>query len=235
SKPVRPLSKKKRGRIPRSYIIYIGGWPRDVKHRIGISLGRALSRLRLARYNRGFSGGETFPMELKTQALDRLLETLSPVLSQEFDRIIQETTERLDQEFQQRLQHAVTEAETAAQAKAASDHEQALVEARDAGRRQAAEELEQQFRQRLSEATESIRAEAASERQQIQAQLDQWRAFAVTQSQLGEASSQPEILSRFLSLAESFTGGLAVYVAKADGLALWKSRGNAAFPDIISK
>jgi hypothetical protein len=174
-------------------------------------------------------------MELKTQALDRLLETLSPVLSQEFDRIIRETTERLEQEFQQRLQHAVNEAETTAQARAASDHEQALVEARDAGRRQATGELEQQFQQRLSEATESLKSEAAAERQQLHAHLDQWRAFAVTQTQLGEASSQAEILSRFLNLAESFTGGLAVYVAKADGLSLWKSRGNAAFPDIISR
>src|SRR5262249_13046389 len=160
--------------------------------------------------------------------------TLSPVLSQEFDRVIQETTERLEQEFQQRLQHAVSDAETAAQARAATEREQALVEARDAGQQQA-EKLEQQFQQSLSEATDKLKSEAAAERQQLQAQVDQWRLFADTQRQLAEASSQPEILSRFLNLAESFTGGLAVYVAKADGLALWKSRGQTAFPGIISK
>jgi hypothetical protein len=173
-------------------------------------------------------------MELKTQALDRLMETLSPVLSQEFDRVIHETTERLEQEFQQRLQQAVSDAETAAKARAATEHEQALVEARDARRRQA-EELEQHFQQRLSDAADKLKAEAAADRHQLQAQMDQWRLFADAQRQLVEASSQPEILSRFLNLAESFTGGLAVYVHKADGLALWKSRGQAAFPGIISK
>src|SRR5262249_30062347 len=80
-----------------------------------------------------------------------------------------------------------------------------------------------------------LKAEAAAERDQLQAQLDQWRVFAQAQQQLAESSSQPEMLSRFLNLAEPFTGGLALYVAKPDGLALWKSRGKAAFPGIISK
>jgi hypothetical protein len=160
---------------------------------------------------------------------------LSPALSQELDRVVQETTGKLEQEYQQRLQHAVSEAETAAVARAASAQQQAVEEARDAGRKQLTEELEQQFQQRLAEANDRFKAEAAAERDKLQAQLDQWRVFAEAQQQLAEASSQPEILSRFLKLAESFTGGLAVYVAKADGLALWKSRGKAAFSDIISK
>src|SRR4029077_12977831 len=62
----------------------------------------------------------------------------------------------------------------------------------------------------------------------------QWRVFAEAQRQLAEASSQAEILSRFLRLAEPFADGIAVYLAKADGLALWKGRGRA-FPEIISK
>lgn len=197
-------------------------------------------------------------MELKTQALDRLLGALSPLLSQELDRLVQETTGALETEFQQRLQQAVGEAESAAQARAADGQAQAIAAASDSARRQAAEELEPQFQQRLAEAsgaarkqatgeleeqfqrrlaeaTERLKAEAAAERQQLQAQLDQWRVFAETQRQLAEASSQPEILSRFLHLADSFTGGLAVYVAKVDGLALWKSRGKASFPAIISR
>jgi hypothetical protein len=173
-------------------------------------------------------------MDLKTQALDRLLALLSPALSQELDRVVQATTERLEQEHQQRLQHAVSEAESAVQARAVSAQEQAVEEARQAARKQA-EELEQQFQQRFSEATDRLKAEAAAERDQLQRQLDQWRLFAEVQQQLTEASSQPEILSRFLKLAESFSHGVAVYVAKADGLALWKSRGNGAFPNIISK
>ena len=38
-----------------------------------------------------------------------------------------------------------------------------------------------------------------------------------------------------MKLSESFAPGIAVYVAKADGLALWKSRGSASFPEIISQ
>jgi hypothetical protein len=174
-------------------------------------------------------------MDLKTQALDRLLGLLSPALSQELDRVVQETAESLEQEYQQRLQHAVSEAESAAAVRAATAQAQAVDQARDASRRQATEELEQQFQQRLIEASNRLKAEAAVERNQLQAQLDQWRVFAEAQQQMTEASSQPEILSRFLKLAESFTGGVAVYVAKADGLALWKSRGKAAFSTIISK
>jgi hypothetical protein len=174
-------------------------------------------------------------MELKTQALDRLLGLLSPALSQELDRVVQETTERLEQEHQRRLQHAVTEAESAAQARAAIAQEQAVEEARQAARKQAAEELEQQYQQRLAEATDRLKAVATAERDRLQGKLDQWRLFAEVQQQLTEASSQPEILSRFLKLAESFTSGVAVYVAKADGLAYWKSRGKAIFPNIISK
>ena len=173
-------------------------------------------------------------MELKTLALDRLLGLLSPALSQEIDRVVEETTERLEQQYRQRLQTAVSEAESAALARAASAQEQAVEEARDAGRRQS-EELEQQFQQRLAEASDRLKIEAAAERDQLQAQLDQWRVFAEAQQQLAESSSQSEILSRFLNLAERFTGGLAVYVAKPDGLALWKSRGKAVFPRIISK
>jgi hypothetical protein len=177
-------------------------------------------------------------MELKTQALDRLLGLLSPALSQELDRLVQETTEKLEQEYQQRLQQAVSDAESAAQDRAASAQQQAVEEARDSARKRAAEELEQQFQQRLAEATQAsdrLKAEAAAEREQLRTQLEQWRVFAEAQQQLAEASSQPEILSRFLKLAESFTGGLAIYVVKPDGLALWKSRGRAAFPDIVSK
>src|SRR5205085_5915619 len=90
-------------------------------------------------------------------------------------------------------------------------------------------------RGKLIDATTRLSNEAAAERAKLQEQLDQWRVFAETQRQLAEASSQPEILSRFLRLAQPFAAGLAVYVTKADGLALWKSRGKGAFPEIISK
>lgn len=174
-------------------------------------------------------------MELKTQALDRVLEALSPALAAELDRVVKETQQMLEQEFQKRLQAAVREAETATTSSCAIQLDRAVAEAKDATKKQVTEELEQQFRERLADATTQLKDEASTERGRLQEQLDQWRVFAETQRQLAEASSQPEILSRFLRLAQPFAGGLAVFVTKADGLALWKSRGKAAFPEIISQ
>lgn len=174
-------------------------------------------------------------MELKTQALDRVLEALSPALAAEFDRVASETRETLEQEFQKRLQTAVRDAESATQKAADMELEKAVAEARETTRRQVSEELEQQFKRTLEEATNKLQSDASTERARLQEQLNQWRVFADAQRQLTEASSQPEILARFLKLAEPFAAGMGVYVAKSDGLALWKSRGKAAFPEIISE
>ena len=220
-------------------------------------------------------------MELKTQALDRLLEALSPALAAELDRVVQETRETLEQEFQKRLQAAVREAETSTAAAAAIQSDRSVAEAKEATRkqvteelekrfnsklaetreatqrqvteelerrfnsklaetreatqRQVTEELEKQFSSKLSDTTAQLKGDASAERARLQEQLDQWRTFAETHAQLAEASSQPEILSRFLKLARPFAAGLGLYVAKADGLALWKGRGDGAFPDIISR
>src|SRR5437867_9594529 len=56
------------------------------------------------------------PMELKTQALDRVLEAISPSLGAELDRIIEDVHRKLEMEFQERLQATVRETETAAEA-----------------------------------------------------------------------------------------------------------------------
>ena len=185
-------------------------------------------------------------MELKTQALDRLLEALTPALTAELDRVAAETREALEQEFQKRLQSAVRDAEnevrSAAEAqlnRAVADGEaqrnRAVADAREATRKQVTEELEAEFKNKLSETTAQLKSEAASEREPLQRQLEQWRTFAEIQQQLAEASSQSEVLARFLRLARPFAAGLGVYVTKADGLALWKSRGDGAFPEIISQ
>ena len=181
-------------------------------------------------------------MELKTQTLDRVLEALSPALAAELDRLVQETrdaareeTQRaLEQEFLFRIQTVVRDAETATAAAAeaaVAQRESAVAEAKEAARKEVSDELEQ-FRERLDRTTAQLK-DASADLANLQEQLDQWRVFAEMQRQLGEASSQPEILSRFLRLAEPFADGLAVYVAKADGLALWRNRGTAAFPPII--
>lgn len=174
-------------------------------------------------------------MELKTQALDRLLEALSPALAVELDRVVHETRETLEQEFQTRLQAAVRDAENAAKSAADAELQRAVADARETTRKQVSEVLEQQFRKALEETTHKLSSESSAERARLQEQLTQWRIFADAQKQLAEASSQPEILARFLKLAEPFASGLAVYVTKTDGLALWKSRGKAAFPGIVSE
>jgi len=174
-------------------------------------------------------------MELKPTVLHRVLEALTPTLSGELDRVVQETRESLEQEFQQRLQTAVREAEAAATESANAHLRDALAEAKEATRKELSDEFELQFRQRLETETAQLKSEASADHARLQEQLEQWRIFAETQRQLAEASSQPEILSRFLRLAEPFADRLAVYVAKAGGLGLWKARGKMAFPEIISK
>lgn len=174
-------------------------------------------------------------MDPKTQALDRLLQVLSPALAAELDRVVVEASESLEEDFKNRLQTALQEREAFVQMNAADELNRAVAEASDATRRQVTEELEQKFAQRLAEMTNLLQAQGAEERARLQEQVEQWKAFADTPRQLAESSSQAEILARFLRLAEPFAPGLAVYVAKSDGLALWKSRGKAAFPEIISQ
>jgi hypothetical protein len=174
-------------------------------------------------------------MELKTQALDRVLEALSPALAAEFDRVVAETRQALEQEFQKRLQSAVRDAEAATRSEAETQMVRAVADAREATQKQITEELEKQFSSKLAETTANLKNEASAERARLQEQLDQWRVFAEAQRQLAETSSQSEILARFLKLARPFAAGLALYVTKKDGLALWKSRGEGAFPEIISQ
>src|SRR6267142_2996792 len=174
-------------------------------------------------------------MELKTQALDRVLEALSPALAAELDRVVGETREALEQEFQKRLQSAVREAESASRQAAEAEQEQAVREARETTKKEVTEELNEQFKKTLEQATSALKSEASTELARVQEQLDQFRIFADAQKLLGEVTSQPEILARFLKMTEPFAPALAVYVAKTDGLALWKTRGKAAFPEIISQ
>src|SRR5262245_49991072 len=123
--------------------------------------------------------------------------------------------------------------------------EQVVEETRESVRKQVTDDLQAQFAQTLDATMRTLtstqeaemqqaRAEWAAERDRIQQQLEQWRSFAEAQKQLSEANSQGEILMRWLKLAESFGSSIAIYTAKPDGLGLWKSRGTAVFPELIS-
>jgi len=181
-------------------------------------------------------------MELKTHELERVLEALSPTLAAELDRIVTETRQALEQDFQKRLQAAVREAEADTRASAEAELVRSVADAKETTRTEVSEELEERFNTHLADIVAHLKGEASDERArlqealtEVQEQLDQWRTFAETQRQLVEASSQAEILARFLKLAQPFAAGLGLYVAKRDGLALWKSRGEAVFPEIISE
>jgi hypothetical protein len=174
-------------------------------------------------------------MELKTQTLDRVLEALAPTLATEIDRVVRETRDALELEFQGRLESALRNAESAAAAALDSELQRARAEIADVTRRQVSDELEQQFKEKLDAALAQSQNDASATHAQMQQQLDHWRTYAEAQRQLSEAGSQPEILSRFLRLAEPFAGNIALYVAKSNGLGRWRTRGNMDFPETISQ
>jgi hypothetical protein len=61
-------------------------------------------------------------MELKTHALDRVIEALSPTLAKELERLVQETREELERAFQQRLQGVAREAQAIAHREGEAEH-----------------------------------------------------------------------------------------------------------------
>jgi exonuclease VII large subunit len=210
-------------------------------------------------------------MDLKTQALDRVLEAISPSVAAELDRVAQETRQSLEQEFQSRLETTVRDAENAAASAGRAELEKAIEQCKEDTRREITAELEKQFGEKLDAITDQVRneggqqvaklvdtiaqikKEAAEERtkledamvrlknewseelSKVEDERDRWRMLAEAEQKFAQASSQSEMLIRFLSSAQSFSRGLAIYVAKADGLGLWKSKGDGVFPQILSK
>src|SRR3989449_11753549 len=120
-------------------------------------------------------------MELKTQALYRLLEALSPALAAELDRIVDETCQALEQDFQKRLQAAVGEAEASFIASAEAQLIRAVHDAKETTRRQVSKELEKLFEAKLADTVTPLKSDASGERARPQQQIARWRIFAQTQ------------------------------------------------------
>jgi hypothetical protein len=163
-------------------------------------------------------------------------------LSAELTRILDTTRNQLEEEFRKRLESAIRAAEDISTKVAESERELALAQARlhitaelrgqfDQTLQQNTERLEAEFEGRMSAATKQWETERA----QLKELLDVWRTYADAQRQMWESATQAEILGHFLDRAEPFAPNLAVYVAKPDGLALWKTRGRMAFPNVVSK
>jgi len=188
-------------------------------------------------------------MELSTQTVDKILEAMAPALSAELERVLQEARQQQEEEFLRRLESAVHEAENgimelaeAEKAELRAQNEKAVSDACD----RVSTEMRNQFQEILRETINQLEADFArqsqaaaaqwdAEKGRLQDQLNLWRTYADGQRQLAESGSQAEMLTRFLNLVEPFAAAVAVYVAKADGLALWKSRGKGAFSDLVSK
>jgi hypothetical protein len=112
-------------------------------------------------------------------------------------------------------------------------------------RSQLTEEMQAEFNRTLQETGDRLQAkfeeelhhaaaEWEAERARLQHEIRRWRVFTDAQRELAECTSQAEILVRFLNLAGPFAASIAVYVSKGDRLALWKTRGPAAFSEAPS-
>jgi len=172
----------------------------------------------------------------------KTIEPPEPALSEELTRILESARQLVEEEFRKRIETVVRNAESAAMKLADAEREQALIDARV----QLSAELQDQFDQTLRQTTERMQAEFGqqmrtaegewnAEKSRLQDELKVWRIYADAQREMGESRSQAEILEHFLDRAETFAPNVAVYVAKSDGLALWKTRGSAAFPQVVSK
>jgi hypothetical protein len=181
-------------------------------------------------------------MPIHTKDKEKAIELADPSLSAELGRILDSARQQLEEAFRKRLESAVLDAGSTATKLAEAEREQALIEARQ----QISADLRGQFDQTIQQTTTRMEAEfeqrmnasAAeweAEKARLLEEMSVLRTYADAQHQMGESRSQTEILGHFLDGAEAFAPNLAVYVAKADGLALWKTRGLTAFPDVVSK
>jgi hypothetical protein len=181
-------------------------------------------------------------MDLRTEGLDKMLESLGPALSEDIARILESTRRQLEEEFRKRLEAVVRDTEKAAASVTDSQREEILTKARE----QLSLELKAQYDQTLRKTTAEMQAEfdhrlrvseqqSQAERTRLQEQVNLWRTYAEAQRKMAESRSQAEVLSHFLDRVEAFAPSIAVYVAKTDGLGLWKTRGRGAFPPVVSQ
>jgi hypothetical protein len=181
-------------------------------------------------------------MDLRTEGLDKLLESMGPALSEDVARILESTRRQLEEEFRKRLEAVVRDTEKAAASLTDSQREEILAKARE----QLSAELKEQYDQTLRKTTVQMQAEFDhrmrvseqqwhAERTRLQEQLNLWRTYAEAQRKMAESRSQVDVLSHFLDRVEAFAPAIAVYVSKADGLELWKTRGKGAFPQVVSQ
>lgn len=181
-------------------------------------------------------------MELNNPGLDKMMEALAPELSEDLARILDTARGQLEEEFRKHLQAMLREMEAAFGHLMQQQQEETLAKLRD--------ELTANFQSQFDETVQKTNAdmqaefeqrmqasegEWKAEKEQLQEQLNLWRTYAEAQREMAESRSQVDVLSHFLDRVGSFAPSVALYVSKADGLALWKTRGTGAFPPIVSQ
>src|SRR5262245_29615737 len=176
-------------------------------------------------------------MELEARDTDKSSSSYEAALSEELGRIFGAARRAIEEEFRKRLAEA-----------GSTEREQALTEAQlqstelrrqfDETLQQTTSKLESESAQRMAEFAQRMTDSAAeweAEKARLTDELKVLRALVDAQRKMAESGSQIEILGHFLDHAETFAPNLAVYVVRADGLALWKTRGSETFPDVMSK
>jgi len=162
--------------------------------------------------------------------LDRVLEALSPALAAELDRVVSETREALEQEFQKTASIAVREAESASRQAAEAEQEQAVREARETTKNQVTEETQRAIQENARADDQRAEVGSVNGTRAGSGTARSIRIFADAQKLLGEATSQPEILARFLKMTEPFAPLLPSTLRKPTGLRFGKPAAKPHFP-----
>jgi len=181
-------------------------------------------------------------MELHTEDAKNAADAATADLSQEISRILDIARAQLEEEFRKRLEAAVERTRTSAVGLADSERDAAVSRTRaevttelraqfDQTLLQKITQLQSEFEKRMRDA----RDEWDEEKDRVQEQVDLWRTYSDAQRLMFESTSQTDILNHFLQHTVDFAPNLAIYIVRADGLALWKTRGDGPFPPLISQ
>ena len=233
-------------------------WPRNFIHIFGGSnIGSYYKRWLYVSicYNPGFPSEVQLNVSAKSPpdppqgklSADRLLNALSPALSAELERMLEEFRGSLDAEATVRLKKALLDKEAEFRARAEEEERRVREETSEQVRAEVTTELEARFKSdlaaelealkgRLKQGAQEAKERWKQERLELIAETERWRLLAEFHRRVGDATSQVEILRRFVAAAERLSEGVALYLNKPDGLALWNTQGEAAaFPELISE
>lgn len=187
----------------------------------------------------------TDPVKAKLSG-NRLIEAISPQLFTELDRMLEEFRQKLEAEATVRLKKALLDKESEFRTRTDEETHRVRSETSDRIRSEVTTLLEARFAGQLTSELEKVKQEMGiqarealegwqKERLDLVSKAEQLRVLYDFHSQVWGAASQSEILRRFMVAADRLSSGVAVYLNRDDGLARWETKGEAAFPELISQ